>query len=79
MTSIFTGLAFMHGHIVDRELLMRLGAGRPPVRPPDPPTAHADLTPTAPTSSLSLKRRHAHESSPLGTVVAADGTSCLRR
>jgi|GEM_PF-1776900 len=25
MASIFTGLAFMHGHIVDRELAMRLG------------------------------------------------------
>jgi len=25
MASIFTGLAFMHGHIVDRELIFRLG------------------------------------------------------
>ena len=25
MASIFTGLAFMHGHIVDRELVFRLG------------------------------------------------------
>ncbi|HXO99954.1 MAG TPA: hypothetical protein VN813_05595 [Luteibacter sp.] len=25
MASIFTGLAFMHGHIVDRELVLRLG------------------------------------------------------
>jgi hypothetical protein len=25
MASIFTGLAFMHGHIVDRELIQRLG------------------------------------------------------
>jgi len=25
MASIFTGLAFMHGHIVDRELILRLG------------------------------------------------------
>jgi hypothetical protein len=27
MTSIFTGLAFMHGYIVDRELVLRLGRG----------------------------------------------------
>ena len=27
MASIFTGLAFMHGHIVDRELVLRLGRG----------------------------------------------------
>jgi len=27
MTPIFTGLAFMHGHIVDRELVLRLGRG----------------------------------------------------
>ncbi|KJV33335.1 hypothetical protein [Luteibacter yeojuensis] len=26
MVSIFTGLAFMHGHIVDKELVLRLGA-----------------------------------------------------
>lgn len=26
MASIFTGLAFMHGHIVDRELVLLLGA-----------------------------------------------------
>lgn len=25
MASIFTGLAFMHGHIVNRELVLRLG------------------------------------------------------
>ncbi|HVI56909.1 MAG TPA: hypothetical protein VM621_17855 [Luteibacter sp.] len=25
MASIFTGLAFMHGHIVDRDLVFRLG------------------------------------------------------
>jgi hypothetical protein len=25
MASIFIGLAFMHGHIVDRELIFRLG------------------------------------------------------
>lgn len=25
MASIFTGLAFMHGHIVDRELVLKLG------------------------------------------------------
>lgn len=25
MASIFTGLAFMHGHIVDRELVIELG------------------------------------------------------
>lgn len=25
MASILTGLAFMHGHIVDRELVLRLG------------------------------------------------------
>lgn len=25
MASIYTGLAFMHGHIVDRELVIRLG------------------------------------------------------
>ncbi|HEY4293167.1 hypothetical protein [Luteibacter sp.] len=25
MASIFTGLAFMHGHIVDRDLVLRLG------------------------------------------------------
>jgi hypothetical protein len=25
MASIFTGLAFMHGHIVNRELIFRLG------------------------------------------------------
>jgi hypothetical protein len=34
MASIFTGLAFMHGHIVDKELVRALGAldnegGRP--------------------------------------------------
>lgn len=29
MASIFTGLAFMHGHIVDRELVMRLGREEP--------------------------------------------------
>jgi len=29
MASIFTGLAFMHGHIVDRELVLRLGRGEP--------------------------------------------------
>lgn len=27
MAPIFTGLAFMHGHIVDRELVLRLGRG----------------------------------------------------
>lgn len=27
MATIFTGLAFMHGHIVDRELVLRLGRG----------------------------------------------------
>jgi hypothetical protein len=27
MAPIFTGLAFMHGHIVDRELILRLGRG----------------------------------------------------
>lgn len=30
MASIFTGLAFMHGHIVDRELVMRLGREEAP-------------------------------------------------
>ncbi|APG04037.1 hypothetical protein BJI69_09115 [Luteibacter rhizovicinus DSM 16549] len=43
MASIFTGLAFMHGHIVDRELIFRLGrdeliadrgAGSPQATPP---------------------------------------------
>lgn len=37
MASIFTGLAFMHGHIVDRELVLRLGrdeAARPRERSP---------------------------------------------
>jgi hypothetical protein len=29
MASIFTGLAFMHGHIVDRELVLRLGRSEP--------------------------------------------------
>ncbi|MET0935558.1 MAG: hypothetical protein ABWX83_06195 [Luteibacter sp.] len=29
MASIFTGLAFMHGHIVDRELVLRLGRDEP--------------------------------------------------
>lgn len=29
MASIFTGLAFMHGHIVDRELIFRLGREEP--------------------------------------------------
>lgn len=29
MASIFTGLAFMHGHIVDRDLAMRLGRDEP--------------------------------------------------
>ena len=29
MASIFTGLAFMHGHIVDRELIQRLGREEP--------------------------------------------------
>jgi hypothetical protein len=31
MTSIFTGLAFMHGHLVDRELVLRLGRAEPAV------------------------------------------------
>lgn len=31
MASIFTGLAFMHGHIVDRELIQRLGREEPRV------------------------------------------------
>lgn len=31
MASIFTGLAFMHGHIVDRELIFRLGREEVPV------------------------------------------------
>ncbi|KAF1007129.1 MAG: hypothetical protein GAK28_02100 [Luteibacter sp.] len=31
MASIFTGLAFMHGHIVDRELIQRLGREEPQV------------------------------------------------
>ena len=43
MASIFTGLAFMHGYIVNRDLAMRLGreeplgtsADRPPLRPVD--------------------------------------------
>lgn len=30
MASILTGLAFMHGHIVDRELILRLGREAPP-------------------------------------------------
>ncbi|MET0256426.1 MAG: hypothetical protein ABWZ54_10230 [Luteibacter sp.] len=30
MASIYTGLAFMHGHIVDRELVLRLGREEPP-------------------------------------------------
>lgn len=30
MASILTGLAFMHGHIVDRELILRLGRETPP-------------------------------------------------
>lgn len=30
MVSIFTGLAFMHGHIVDKELVLRLGAPEKP-------------------------------------------------
>jgi len=29
MASIFTGLAFMHGHIVDTELVMALGRAEP--------------------------------------------------
>lgn len=29
MASIYTGLAFMHGHIVDRELVLRLGRDMP--------------------------------------------------
>jgi len=29
MASIFTGLAFMHGHIVNRELVMALGRAEP--------------------------------------------------
>jgi hypothetical protein len=29
MASIFTGLAFMHGHIVDRELIFRLAREEP--------------------------------------------------
>jgi hypothetical protein len=33
MASIYTGLAFMHGHIVDRELVLRLGRDDVPARP----------------------------------------------
>ena len=29
MASMFTGLAFMHGHIVNRELVLRLGRSEP--------------------------------------------------
>ena len=32
MASIFTGLAFMHGHIFDRELVLRLGREDEPVQ-----------------------------------------------
>ncbi|URL58819.1 hypothetical protein IM816_01460 [Luteibacter flocculans] len=32
MASIFTGLAFMHGHIVDRELVLRLGRQENPAQ-----------------------------------------------
>lgn len=33
MASIYTGLAFMHGHIVDRELVLRLGREEPSAGP----------------------------------------------
>ncbi|SFW75417.1 hypothetical protein [Luteibacter sp. UNCMF366Tsu5.1] len=32
MASIFTGLAFMHGHIADRELVLRLGSAENPAQ-----------------------------------------------
>ncbi|NID17381.1 hypothetical protein [Luteibacter yeojuensis] len=61
MASIFTGLAFMHGHIVDRELVLRLGRGdqdrgagvrrtETPARPCcDTPSLRAPLQPTCAT------------------------------
>jgi hypothetical protein len=38
MASIFTGLAFMHGHIVDRELVLRLGREEKRQAPESPAT-----------------------------------------
>jgi len=38
MASIFTGLAFMHGHIVDRELVLRLGRDEKALQRPVPAT-----------------------------------------
>jgi hypothetical protein len=44
MASIFTGLAFMHGHIVDRELIFRLGRDEVPT---DRGTGAAQATPAS--------------------------------
>jgi len=51
MASIYTGLAFMHGHIVDRELVLRLGREgdrpKPAARAPEPQPSRAKARDTS--------------------------------
>ena len=56
MASIFTGLAFMHGHIVDRELVMQLGRDTSPDRGAGASAAPAPMKKRPPRPAL--RERH---------------------
>ncbi len=69
MASILTGLAFMHGHIVDRELVLRLGR-LPTHTPSGPGIGHP--------ACLALIG-DTHDASSTGTLVPAGCAAGVRR
>lgn len=75
MASIFTGLAFMHGHIVNKELVLALGA---PER--RPPAGTVDAPATRGKSSWRFGSwRLTHDASPARPLPSSCGTACVRR
>ncbi|QWT19885.1 hypothetical protein KPL74_19325 [Bacillus sp. NP157] len=69
MASIFTGLAFMHGHIVNRELVLSLGAA-------ETPPAQGGKGARADKPASNASRRAKHEAAPLIATPGCAGGAC---